>query len=135
MTDSGGADDITAVENALRDLIESLLAAPGGADWLASSGLTENRLALIHARRDEDAARRRGGIAEHRPLYYTDLPDLQTIVDHQWELFKPCLETSVTSTSTWKGWLGSGQPRCTAAISCRSSDNWLRASAATFGTA
>jgi len=64
--------------------------------WLQTSGLTENRLRRLADRLREERSRRSGTVIEERPLYYSDLPDLKTIVDKNWELFKACLHDKKT---------------------------------------
>ena len=92
MTELDPGDEITAAENALRELIQTTLSPDDSEGWFAGSGLTEARLQRVEERRSEDAARRRGVVPEVRPLYFTDLTDLKTIIDKNWERFKPCLE-------------------------------------------
>lgn len=85
------SEDITSAENALRDLIESVLAPALRPNWLESSGLTPERLDIMRGRVAAETASRPGGLVEQRLIYYSDLPDLKTIIRKHWERFKPCL--------------------------------------------
>jgi len=87
----GASEDITSAENVLRDLVESILGAALGSDWLEGSGLTAERLDRMRGRLATETSSRPGGAVEQRLIYYSDLPDLKTIIDKNWERFKPCL--------------------------------------------
>jgi hypothetical protein len=87
----GASEDIISAENVLRDLIETVLSAALGLDWLEKSGLTAERLDGMRGRLAAETASRPGGTVEQRLIYYSDLPDLKTIIDKNWERFKPCL--------------------------------------------
>ena len=87
----GASEDIISAENVLRDLIEAVLSAALGPDWLEGSGLTAERLDHMRERLAAETASRPGGAVEQRLIYYSDLPDLKTIIDKNWERFKPCL--------------------------------------------
>ncbi len=84
-------ESLVAAENALRDLVESALG--GEADWIRTSGLSEDRIAKISARQQQEVASRGGGVGnvEKRLLYYTELYDLQTIINKHWQKFAACL--------------------------------------------
>jgi len=84
-------DSLVAAENALRDLIESVLG--GTADWIRSSGLSVDRLGRIEARRQEETASRGRGVAkvEDRVLYYAGLYGLQTSIEKNWPKCASCL--------------------------------------------
>jgi len=87
----GASEDIISAGNVLRDLIEAVLGAALGPDWLEQSGLTAERLDRMRGRLAAETASRPGGAVEQRLIYYSDLPDLKTIIDKNWERFKPCL--------------------------------------------
>lgn len=93
--DVGTGDAITAAENTLRDVILSVMGSRD-ADWLDASGLTPDRLQRMADRLSEERRRRSGTVIEERLLYYSDLPDLKTIVDKHWDRFKPCFDNKRT---------------------------------------
>jgi Swt1-like HEPN len=82
---------VREAENALRELISSVLQRDIGPDWLDKSGLSAERLARLPDRLREEQQRRPLQKADSRPIYYTDLPDLTTIVSKHWDKFKPFL--------------------------------------------
>jgi hypothetical protein len=85
------ADWIAAVEQGLRSLVESVLSAALGSDWIQVSGLTEPRLEQLAQRRDEETKRRQGGTVDSNLLRYSNFFDLKTIIDKHWVKFKPIL--------------------------------------------
>lgn len=82
---------VREAENALRELISSVLQRDLGPEWLDASGLSSERLALLPQRLAEEQKRRPQQKAESRLIYYADLPDLTTIIRKHWEKFKPFL--------------------------------------------
>jgi hypothetical protein len=78
-------DQISALENILRDLIEHVLSAKYGADWLSHLKVDEGRQAEWARRRDEEAKRRPGVSVDQRLLSYSDFTDLATIIDRHWD--------------------------------------------------
>lgn len=90
-TASAVSEALAAAENALRDLIETVLG--GTPDWLKASGLSPERIAKMEGRQQVEAKSRGGGVAnvERRVLYFAELYDLQTILDKHWQKFAPCL--------------------------------------------
>lgn len=84
-------DVITAAENVLRELVETVL-GPIGEDWAAKSGVTPERIDRWRERRDEERKRRTGGKVDEGLLSYSDLTDLQTTVVKNWDQFKPILD-------------------------------------------
>jgi len=79
------ADALTAVENALRLLIETV--------GIAKCGISAADERKWRARRDRDLAQRGAGFPEDRLLHYSDISDLQRIVakDVNWPLFEAAL--------------------------------------------
>lgn len=75
---------ISQAENALRDLIEETLFKAFGADRLFASGMSNERIARLGERKEEEQKRRPLQKPEERLLYYADLTDLITIVGKQW---------------------------------------------------
>jgi len=90
MAASGVWDDLTTTETVLRDLAEELLREAHDDDWLAKSGLTEERIEKLHEGRDEERRRREGGKVSERLIHYAQFWDLETIFVKNWELFKDC---------------------------------------------
>src|SRR4051812_335402 len=85
----GPADEITAVETVLRDLIETVLAAEFGAGWLDHTA-TPQRIERWQERRAAEAKKRDGVVTEERLLHYSDFSDLSTIIRTHWRLFEGC---------------------------------------------
>jgi hypothetical protein len=85
-------DEISRVENALRSVIESVMKVRHGDQWSepALLGVTAERKERWEERRVEAEKHATGAVAESRLLYYSDFPDLGTIVFKNWDLFKPC---------------------------------------------
>jgi hypothetical protein len=99
--EGGIAEVITAGENALRELIMTILG--GDPDWITHSGLTAERLASADGRRVEARKKKADtGVVDDRLLYYTELYDLETIITKQWERFAACLGDKATFTSDMK---------------------------------
>ena len=80
---------INAVEIVLRDLIERVLSDEFGPDWIEHCGTAE-RVQGWRDRHTEESKRRDGTVTEDRLLYYSEFPDLRTIIAKHWELFKRC---------------------------------------------
>lgn len=94
----GASEDITAAENALRELIESVLAPALGPNWIEASGLTVDRLGVLRERLAAETSRRTAGRVEQRLIYYSDIFDLRAIlIDKHWERFKACLDDKKAS--------------------------------------
>lgn len=87
---TGASDYITAAENALRELVSSILTAQFGREWIGQCGVTEGRLAIWKERQVEEG-KRRAAVLEADLIYFSDLPDLTVIIQKHWELFKPAL--------------------------------------------
>jgi hypothetical protein len=84
--------DLTPVENAIRSLIQDVLAAEYGDAWDRHLGVTPERIAKWRERRTEAEARSVGGVVEERVIFYADFTDLRTIIGKQsnWPLFQRC---------------------------------------------
>lgn len=78
-------EQIGALENILRDLIERVLLGRYGADWLSHLRIGEDRLVLWAERREEESKRRPGVSVDPRPLYYSEFTDLASIIDKHWD--------------------------------------------------
>jgi hypothetical protein len=70
-------------ENALRDFIADTLSEKLAADWLASCGVTPDRIAIWKERKEIEEKKHGDGVDE-RPLYYADFYDLRTILKKNW---------------------------------------------------
>jgi hypothetical protein len=79
--------DITTTENVLRDLIEDVLRENLRDNWLTASGLSEDRVAKLAEALAEERKRRAGGEVNQRLIYYTNIWDLQKILEKHWSLF------------------------------------------------
>lgn len=77
---------IQFAENALRDLLTDELINKYKNDYLKKSGLSQNRIKTIEDRKVEEEKRfHLTGTIENKILYYSDLTDIQTIVDKQFD--------------------------------------------------
>jgi len=83
---AGGGDEISIVENSLRDLIEVILKKAYGVRWSEHLGVTDERMEQWKARRAEEPKRRPGGAVEGRLLYYADFYDAIQIIRKDWEI-------------------------------------------------
>ena len=85
-------DSIALVENAIRRLIEDVLRAHHGADWMNHLGVTDDRLRKWHERHSEAQRLAVGTVTEERILFYSDFTDLWKIMSRpsNWPLFEPC---------------------------------------------
>ena len=75
----------STVESSLRDVIERVLEAKHGADWLEHAGIPDGRLEKWKTRREEEQKRRPGGQTEGRLIHFTNLEDLIDIVRKNWD--------------------------------------------------
>lgn len=82
--------DITAAENVLRDLIEETLVSKFGDDWLEKSGLTPDGIEKLRGAYEEERKRRTGGDVNERLIYYSNIWDLEAILQKHWQLFSDC---------------------------------------------
>lgn len=83
-------DDIFRLENSLRSIVADVLRVNYGVQWLNHLGVSEERFGRWEERRVEAAKHSTGAVVEQRLLYYADFHDLWSIINHNWELFKPC---------------------------------------------
>lgn len=81
-------DDLAAVENALRRIIERVGSDLHGHEWLVALGVKQKTLATWGRSRDREQLRRGGGLPEDRLIYYSDFSDLETIILENWALFE-----------------------------------------------
>jgi hypothetical protein len=80
------AEKITATENALRELVATILEPAFGSNWIEQAGVSENRVAAWRSRREEEG-KKRTGAGEQRLIYYSDLFDLREIILEHWQKF------------------------------------------------
>lgn len=86
-------DEISSVENSIRDVIELLLKQEYGDNWIEMSGVTEARVDQWKLRLAEEPKRRPGGEIDSRLIYYAEYVDLITIIEKQWDKgFKDCFK-------------------------------------------
>lgn len=81
-------DDLAAVENSLRRIIERVGKDAHGDKWLETL-VKADRLKHWQKKLDDELAARSGGIQEQRLLYFSDFNDLDQIIDKNWSLFEP----------------------------------------------
>lgn len=82
-------DDIAAVENALRRIVEHVGRAEHGADWLRAFGVPAGTIKGWSRKRRRELERRGSGIPEHRLIHFSDFGELQDIIVKQWDAFEP----------------------------------------------
>ncbi|MFW2513308.1 Swt1 family HEPN domain-containing protein [Demequina sp. SO4-13] len=85
------ADSVRIAETDLRRLVRSVLEQELGPNWLAKSGLSEQRLERIPERMSEEAKRRKSVVTSIDPLDFLEVTDLATIISKHWAEFKPIL--------------------------------------------
>ncbi len=78
------SEAVNLLEVVLRDLIRRVL----GDDWLARSGLKQDKL---EDRRTEEAKRRDGTVLQEDLLAYAHLYELRRAIDRNWDAFQPAL--------------------------------------------
>lgn len=83
-------DEISTLENVLRSVVEDVLKANHGDSWVEHLGVSDDRVERWRERQNEAGKHSTGAVVEKRLLYYSDFPDLLTIIRKNWELFKPC---------------------------------------------
>lgn len=70
-------------ENALRDFVVLVL-SKDGADWIAHSGVSSDRVEKWEERRAVEAKRQEAGVVEERLIYFADFYDLRTTLKKNW---------------------------------------------------
>jgi hypothetical protein len=83
--------ELTDVENSLRDFITAQLSAKFGKDWINFCGISEDRIKTWKERQTVEQKRQRSGSADTRLIYYSDFYDLRTILKKHWSLFTEAL--------------------------------------------
>lgn len=84
-------EQLAAVENALRRIVDRIGNETFGRDYLGSLGVSEERKARWAKNRAREEERRGAGIGEQRALYYSDFSDIEDILTRNWPLFEPVL--------------------------------------------
>jgi hypothetical protein len=79
---------INEYENTLRRLIFQVIGSNDNSEYK----VTPERIEKWKGKREEETKKYKGSISETRLLYYSDFYDLGTIIDKNWELFKPILQ-------------------------------------------
>lgn len=81
-------DCINGTEQQLRDLITTILSRKFGPDWEYSSPVWDSEIRKeLEERRRQDQGGRPYQVVSRRLLDYTDLVDLQKIIEKYWDLF------------------------------------------------
>ena len=83
--------ELTDIENALRDFISAQLSSKFGKDWINSCGVSDDRIKIWEERQTVEQKRQRAGSADTRLIYYSDFYDLRTILKKHWSLFAEAL--------------------------------------------
>jgi hypothetical protein len=82
-------DDLSAVENSLRLIIERVGQDTYGADYLPRLNVVPKSIKDWERNRTRETERRGAGIREERLLYFSNFSDLEKIVLDNWPLFEP----------------------------------------------
>jgi len=82
-------DDLAAVENALRRIVDRVGRDLHGAEWAAAFGISPSVLDRWRRNQARELDRRGAGIAEDRLIYFSDFGDLEQIILGQWASFEP----------------------------------------------
>lgn len=81
---------VAATENALRELVSSVLGPVDDGAWAEVGGVSPQRVAAWEERRVEEG-KRRDAVVERTLIYFADLSDLTTIITKRWARFKSIL--------------------------------------------
>lgn len=76
-------EHLKSVENSLRDLFHYILSKNIGKNWVASCGISPQRIEQWESRKAEDE--KRFGHTEPRLIYYSDFYDLKNILKKNWD--------------------------------------------------
>jgi hypothetical protein len=85
------SQELTDVENSLRDFISLQLSAKIGANWIEKCGIPEERLIKWNERKTTEQKRQQAGSADTRLIYYSDFYDLKIILSKNWDSFSDAL--------------------------------------------
>lgn len=77
---------ISATENALRELVASVLTGVSEEEWEQKGGVSAARVQNWRDRRKEEL-KKRTSVLEQTLIYFADLPDLGTIIRKNWDVF------------------------------------------------
>lgn len=91
MTGTGASDSVRIAETDLRLLVRAVLEVKLGPDWLAKSGLSQDRLDRIPQRVEEERKRRKSVRTSVEPVEFLEVTDLATVIHKNWADFKPIL--------------------------------------------
>lgn len=85
-------DDLAAVENSLRLIIERVGQDAYGGDYLLRMNVGPKSIRDWEKNRTREAERRGAGIREERLLYFSNFSDLEKIILENWPLFEPVFQ-------------------------------------------
>lgn len=83
-------DEISKLENVLRSIVEDVMEVSYEESWVEHLGVSDERIEKWRVRQTEAGKHSTGAVVEKRLLYYSDFPDLLTIIRKNWDRFKPC---------------------------------------------
>lgn len=93
-------DCINITEQQLRNVISIILSRKYGSDWEYSSPIWNDEMRKkLETTQRQDQGRRPYQIVSQRLIDYTDLVDLQDIIDHNWNLFDNIFRSKKTLAS------------------------------------
>jgi hypothetical protein len=78
------SQEISEVENSLRNFVLNVLENRFGSDWLDECGISARKVDRWRQLREQEAERQRGGTVEERLLYYSNLSELKIILTQNW---------------------------------------------------
>src|SRR5687768_14053885 len=81
-------DDLAAVENAIRQVIERRGQDTNGQAWLDTL-INPDKVKEWKRRQTREANVRASGVPEQRPIYFSDFYDLEQIIMDNWTIFEP----------------------------------------------
>jgi hypothetical protein len=85
------SEALAAAENAIRDLVASVLAEKLGPTWVDECGVSKERLKQWGERKNVEVARQKFGVVDERLIYYADFYDLEPILKKHWSHFSDAL--------------------------------------------
>jgi hypothetical protein len=91
-------DDLFALENSLRTIIDQIGLENHGGKYLGALGVSSGAQGNWETRREREAQRRGSGFAEQRLLYFADFGDLEEIILANWALFEPVFDDKARTT-------------------------------------
>jgi hypothetical protein len=91
-------DELAAVENSLRRVVERVGNDLHHGNWQAGFGIAADVLERWRRNQEREHHRRGAGIDEHRLIYFSDFGDLEKIIVEQWPAFEPVFQDRERTT-------------------------------------